>query len=201
MRCKAILFSILFLFIITAIFAEEKPENNQNTQPTPPQDLEVFRTAFPHTSFTATYSEKLEDWLTLLRVGAYPRADSAPVQEGDPLQRGGGGGKLQGGAGSHTNSRDPLRGTIHAEGHHHRQQGCGHQEVGYRRPDVHRGFPAKARLPRPVRESPQRLAQQRAADEAFRLFVRRLVLRKTAERRKSAEIFPHVSDFPHYCSQ
>ena len=52
--------------------------------------------------------------------------------------------------------------------------------------------PAKACLPRPVRESPQRLAQQRTANETFRIFVGGLrnVLRKSAERQKSAEMFP-----------
>ena len=79
MRFKSALLITLLLFIITAIFADEKLEDDKNTQPIPPQELEIFRKAFPHSTFTATYSEKLEDWLITVSCPTTPVSAANPA--------------------------------------------------------------------------------------------------------------------------
>ena len=63
MRFKIIVFAILILFFTTTVFAQEISE---------PAELLIFRKAFPDTTFTATYSERLEDWLVTVSCPTVP---------------------------------------------------------------------------------------------------------------------------------
>ena len=81
MRLKPFVFAILILFITTTVFAQETDNTNttSDTQLNEPAELQIFRKAFPDTTFTATYSERLEDWLVTVSCPTTPVAAANPA--------------------------------------------------------------------------------------------------------------------------
>ena len=59
MRLRTILLGLLFFFMTTFSFTAENDPNNPDTEP---QELIIYRNAFPDIIFTATYNDALKDW-------------------------------------------------------------------------------------------------------------------------------------------
>ena len=81
MHFKPFVFALLILFITPAVFAQEADNNNKtsDTQLSEPSELQIFRKAFPDTTFTATYSERLEDWLITVSCPTTPVTATNPA--------------------------------------------------------------------------------------------------------------------------
>ena len=83
MHLKPFVFAILILFITSTVFAQEADTDNNiktsDTQLSEPAELQIFRKAFPDTTFTATYSERLEDWLVTVSCPTVPITAANPA--------------------------------------------------------------------------------------------------------------------------